>query len=191
MGLTLITAPAQEPVTVEEAKAHLRETSNDSDELIRSLIIAARQYVEKRTARQLVTATWELSLDELQNQVELPLPPLVSITSVKYTNADGVVTTVATTVYEITSGLEPGFLRLAYNQIWPTDYLSFSDVWKIRYVAGYGAASVVPEAIKAAIKLYVAHLYENREPYITGSIVSDVPDTIDALIGAYSLGKIR
>lgn len=64
-GLSLYSPPVQEPVTLAEAKTHLRVTYTDDDALIAELITAARQWFEEQTYRALVTQTWDLKLDEL------------------------------------------------------------------------------------------------------------------------------
>jgi uncharacterized phiE125 gp8 family phage protein len=188
-GLTLITAPTHEPISLDEAKAHLRKTESDEDESIRSLVKVARSYIEKRMGRQLVTATWELSLPEWCTRIELPLPPLQSVVSVKYFDGAGDEQTLDSSVYEINTTAEPGILRLAYGQIWPP-LRCHEDVVKIRYRSGYGDASSVPEDIKAAIKLYVGHLYENREPGSSGGYL-EIPETLQALIYANKVPGLR
>ena len=62
-GLTLVTAPASEPVSLAEAKAHLRIEAADDDSLIGALITAARQSAEAHMRRALMSQTWRLSLD--------------------------------------------------------------------------------------------------------------------------------
>lgn len=63
MPLQLVTPPAGEPVSLAEAKQHLRVDGDDDDLLIGSLIAAARQAAETQTGRQLITARWKLVLD--------------------------------------------------------------------------------------------------------------------------------
>ena len=66
-GISLVTAAAAEPVTLAEAKKQVgvATANTDHDTLLGTLITAARQYVESYTHRQLVTATWLLTLDRL------------------------------------------------------------------------------------------------------------------------------
>lgn len=63
MPLQLISPPAEEPLSLAEAKLHLRVDFSDEDALISALISAARQAAETITARQLVTARWKYILD--------------------------------------------------------------------------------------------------------------------------------
>lgn len=89
MTSRLITAPAVEPVTVAEARAHLYVGHSDDDAIIGAFIAAAREDCEHRTQRALVTQTWERTLDGFPAAISLPMAPLASVTSVKYIDGDG------------------------------------------------------------------------------------------------------
>lgn len=62
MAVRLVTAPGTEPITLTEAKAHLRLEESFDDTTVTALIVAARQYIEKVCWRGLISQTWELSL---------------------------------------------------------------------------------------------------------------------------------
>jgi uncharacterized phiE125 gp8 family phage protein len=191
-SLRLITPPAEEPVTLDEAKQHLRVEMPDEDALILGLIAAARAQVETRTKRALATQTWELGLESFcwsdspwgvcsdrGSSHRLPWPALQSVTSITYLDATGTRQTLSTSVYQVITGT-PGRVGLAYGQSWPV-VRSEPDSVLIRYVAGYGGASAVPDALKAAIKLLVGHLYENREATISGLTITELPMAVRAL----------
>ncbi len=96
MALVLLTAPTEEPITLDEAKLHLRVEIDDDDTLILGMIKAAREYAEVVTHRRLITQTWRYYLDswpEDKDYIEMPFPPLQSISSITYTDCDGVVYT--------------------------------------------------------------------------------------------------
>ena len=127
MNLTLITPPAVEPVTLAEAKEHLRVVSDDEDTMIEGLIVAARQMVESGESwsldRSLITTTWRLSLDEFDNTsavIELPRPPAIAITSLTYTNSTGTTTTLSGSGYSLDAYSTPGRLVPAYGLQWPS-----------------------------------------------------------------------
>lgn len=177
MTAVLITAPTEEPVTLEEAKLHLRVDLPEDDELIEGLIAAARQWVEHYARRALVTQTWELRGDCWPGaEIYLPWPPLASVTSVKGTDEDGNETTVSASNYVVDTGSEPGRVALKSTGNWPA-----TDVrpggFAVRYVAGYGAAAAVPRVFKQSILLLVGHLYENREEVtaVSGVVPAVVP----------------
>lgn len=203
-GLTLVTPPAAEPVTLAEAKAHLRVEIADDDALIADLVAAARQAAESHTRRALITQTWRLTLDrfpgkplpwwdgvregadvpEPANAIELPRPPLQSVTSVTaYDDADAA-TVMAATDYFVDSDHEPGRVVLRSGKTWPVVLRVAAGV-EIEYVAGYGAATDVPEAIRQGLLLLVGHFYENREAVAAAGAVSELPLGVAALWRPY------
>lgn len=181
-ALTQSTAPTEEPITLVEAKLHLRVSLYDDDNLITGLIKAARAYAETVTRRQFVNATYQYKLDAWPNgDIRLPRPPLSSVTSITYVDVNGDVQTAGSSLYDVDTDTEPGRISLAYDQIWPTARDQNNTIL-ITYVAGYGAASAVPESLKQAIKLLVGHWYENREGVITGTISAPVAFAVNALL---------
>ena len=192
MGITattLVSGPGAEPVTLAEVKEHLRIDDTDSDDVLTGLIKTAREYVEKITRRALISQTWDMFLDEWPDEkyIEVRYPPLQSVTSVTYTDSGGTVNTLSTEKYEVDTDSEPGRVTLKYGKSWPSDTLWPNNPIKVRYVAGYGSSgSDVPQAILTAIKMLVAHRFENREIVVVGQAVDEVPVT--ASRGTESLG---
>lgn len=163
IGQTLQTAPAAEPVTLTEAKAYAQIEHTDDDTLITSLIVAARELLEQATWRQLVTATWDLTLEDWptgSSQLDLPFGQVQSITSVTYTDSDGASQTLASSVYALDNTREPAGFFLDYGQEWPA-VRDERNAITIRIVAGYGAAAAVPDLLKTALKMTVKHWYES------------------------------
>lgn len=186
--LSLVTAPAAEPLTLAEAKLHLRVDSDDTsqDTLITSLIVAAREAVEEHTRRALVTQTWDYVADAFPDGDEPILvgkPPLQSVTTLQYVDADGVLQTWAASNYVVDTATIDGAIRLAYDVSWPSAREQYNAV-QVRVVAGYGLAAAVPASIKAAMLLLIGHLFEHRESVVTGTIVAELP-TVRALLGPY------
>lgn len=169
-------APAGEPVTLAEIKAHLYVEHTGDDDLITALGLAARQHVEDVTKRALVTQTRVLRLSGFpiggDQVIMLPGGNIQSVTSVAYTDEDGASQTLAGSVYAFETSTDggTGLLSLKYGQEWP-DTQSRGLPVVVTYVAGwdddaasppdYGAN--VPAAIKTAIKMIVAGLYEQRQ----------------------------
>lgn len=180
MALTLVTAPAVEPVTVAEAKAHLRVDLDDDDVLIGRLIAAARQAGEDFTGRAFLTQTWRLVLDRVPGAalpwwdgrrqgaaiescpgaIPLPRPPLQSVSAVALVGEDGGTTEWAAANYFV--DVDGGRLVLREGAAWPTPVRSMAGL-SVTFVAGYGdEAPDVPAALRQAVLAHVAALYEHR-----------------------------
>jgi len=162
VGVSLLTAPALEPVSLAEAKAHLRLEDNEEDELIAGLIVAARQYCEGFTRRALISQEWRLVLDGLpRGAVGLPRPPLIAVDALRLRDGEGGAEIVDPARYRVDTASEPGRLLVTGMADPPGRELGGVE---IDFTAGFGAAaSDVPAGIRQAIKLIAAHWFENRE----------------------------
>ena len=183
-GLKLVTAATEEPVTLQDVREFLKVEVTDDDTLIISLIKTARRHAETFTRRAFITQTWKLTLDKFPaSDVPLLIPraPLQSVSSVKYIDTDGVTQTLATSKYIVDIENTPGRISPAFGEVWP-DTRSRIGAVTIEFVAGYGNPSTVPEGLKTAIRLLVAHWYETRMPVVAGKTPSEVPFSIEALL---------
>lgn len=185
MSIKLITAPAAEPVILAEAKLHCRVDSADDDTLITALIVAARELAEQQTGRALVTQTWELALDAFPvSEIELPLPPVQSIVSIKYLDSNGAEQTVPGADYGLDNyGSVRHLVILAAGVEWPATLVAANAV-KVRFVAGYGAAVDVPGSIRQWMLLQIGNWYATRESVNIGNIVNEMP-YVGALLDPY------
>lgn len=190
----------------------------DDDDLVSALITAARQYVEEVCGRALITQTWRLALPGFPgatgvlgvpvygvDPLALPGTPVAgsvafryalrltrgivkSITSVTYVDGTGTTQTLDPASYILSADQWEATLTPAPGTMWPVT-LVHPEGAVITYVAGYGDdATSVPQPIRAAIKLLVGHLYENRESVIVSAsraVVAEVPFTVDALLAPY------
>lgn len=164
-ALTEVTAPATYPVTVSEVREHLRIDSNAEDTLLETYIAAATERAQVFTNRQFVTATYDWFLGGFPAggaALYAPSAPLQSVTTLKYTDEDGVQQTWSSSKYTVDAESAPGRIVEAYDEAWPS-IREVPNAVEIRIVVGYGAASAVPMAVKHAIKLMVGDYYENRE----------------------------
>lgn len=196
MAFEIITQPACEPLTVLQVCEHLRINAYDSeiDEALNSyvdvLITAVRQDVEDFLGRALITQTCRYYLDcwPSLDYIELPKPPIQSVTSVKYTDSDGTETTwnVPDTGEYIVDTLNfKGRITLGYNKYYPTATLYPSNPIKIEFVCGYGnAPEDVPRRIIQAMLIQIAELYENRETVVIGQTINKL-DTVERLLWPY------
>lgn len=183
----LVTAPSAEPVTLAEAKAHLRVDDTNSDSKITSLIKAARLTAENFMQRALCLRTYRLTLDRFPQYLcplDLPMSPVLSIDSVKYYDTSGTLVTWSSAEYILEADSEPARLVHDPSFTWPTDYQQNRiGLVQVQYQAGYAAstdsptdyAANVPDDIKAAIMLILGDLYENRESTLTGTRAAAVP----------------
>lgn len=180
------TAAITKPLLVDEAKTHMRVTSDDDDTYIDSLIKAAVKSVEQYTNRVLITQTIEGWADSVPdaNDFNLIPAPVQSVTEIKsYSTAD-VASVFASTNYRVdTVGAR---VHLNWGKTWPTGTRSY-DAFYVKWVAGYGLASAVPDGFKHAIRLLVSHWYENREPVLIGSISKELEVMVADLIRPYKI----
>lgn len=207
--LTQTVAPISEPISVADAKQHVRIDTSADDAYVAGLIAAARRLVERQQRRQLLTATWQLQQDHFPgygrmfgsnycvefpfdapyyhphfgNQrwpaLELPIAPVQSV-SISYVDAGGVTQTLDPSKYTLeTPTNQAGRIIPTYGNWWPATRWQPNAV-TVTFVAGYGDADAVPETTRQAILLLVSHFYENREA--TGNLLNELPLGVQALL---------
>lgn len=161
-------------------------TNTTADPDLTAILKSAREHVEDVTRRQLLTATWDYSLDAWpkENYIKLPFGNLQSSgLSVKWKDTDGTETTLTlTTDYLVeTNGEGCGRIVLPYGGTWPTGTLFPSNPITIRFACGWTTAALVPYRAKAAIKMLCADMYEQRGERIVGAVVTE-NKAVDALL---------
>lgn len=182
-------APAVEPITLVEAKAQCRVDADDEDALIGALISAAVDLVdgEGTLGRAMITQTWAQWVPESPGIVRLLMGPFQSLFSVEYFDSDGVLQTAVLGDFEARRAGDFYEVRPKEGKTWPTAQ-NRADAIKITYVAGFGdAASDVPQGIRHALLLMVAHFYANREAS-TDLDLRDLPMAVDALLNRHRVG---
>ena len=190
MRLKLITAPAIEPVALDEARNYLKVDSAEDNSLISALITTARQLAEKETKRAFITQTWEMYLDEAKEEIEIPKPPLRDVESIKVIAADGTETVVDVTTYYVDKAENsPGRVKLKNGYNWPT-HRGFAS-FIIKFKCGYGdAAADIPGTLKQGIQQLVAYLFENRGAEKVTTFYPPIPESIKAMFWPYKILKI-
>lgn len=187
MPLVLTAGPAVEPVTLAEAKAHLRIDGTAEDTLIGSLIVTSRLHVEAAMGLALVTQSWSVFLDAWPTApaLALPLRPVQSITAVRLYDEDAVVTTVPPDTYFLDGAGAPARLVRQGAVAWPAPRRAANGI-EVAFTAGYGdTAADVPEPIRRALLLLIAHWYEYRSPIEVGSRAQPAPDMVAELLAPY------
>jgi len=164
MKYAVSTPVATEPVTLADARLHLRINTGDTSEdaaIITPLITAAREYCENVTGRALAAQTIKAYPERFHRTLQLPREPIVSVSAVAYTDEDGVTTTMSASNYIVdTVGGS-----IAFKEI-PNFCPRVANPIEITYSAGYTA---LPKAIRQAMLLLVGHWYENREAVVVGA----------------------
>lgn len=198
-----VTGPAAEPVTLIEAKSHSKfdDAANDGD--IAAYLIAARESIERTCSLAMIEQEWDLFIDFAWpyvasrypgcsgQQIEIPLAPLRSITSITYVDSSGNPQTLASDQYRVVrTGLHNrrGLIVPAYGVSWPSIRYQLEAI-TVRFKSGFGTQpGDVHEPVRQAIKLLAAHYCENREPVNIGNVVTAIPLTISNLLSDYVVG---
>ncbi|MFZ5829816.1 MAG: head-tail connector protein [Planctomycetota bacterium] len=187
MSVVLVTPPLLTAISLEEARQHCHVDHGHEDEYLEGLLRKATALVEGRLDQQLITATRRWTLDRFPARVlKVPYGPLRSVTSIEYTDEAGETQTLEE--YQVDADSQPGRIAPEYEQSWPSTRGVLAAV-RITYQCGYGDEPAdVPETIRHALALLVAHWYRFREPASEGS-VSSVPLSVDALLGLADYGR--
>lgn len=182
----VIYEPQAEPVTLDEAKTHLRVTDSNDDAYITTLIKVARRMCERYAGVSFITQTRVVKLDHfptcLTSEIELPYGPVISISGsdtagtpnalgISYVDEDGATQTLAlNTDYYLDSHSD--IPRVKPVDSWPSDVDDERiNAVSITYTAGYGAAAAdVPPEVKQAMLLQIGSMYENRQDESVGSM---------------------
>lgn len=180
--LALLDEPAlvPEPISLEEAKNHLRVVFDDEDDYISALIIAARQMAEGRTNRTITQRVREQAFNSWC-AMKLLKPPFVSVESVSYIDADGLEQVLSPDSYTASTRREPASIALTG----PTRYsapslASQGEAVIVRYTAGYPVGEV-PAPIVQWMLLQIGSMYEHRESVIAGVSVTPLPEMYERM----------
>lgn len=202
MEYRILSQPVSEPITLADARAHLRiiaygsPESHPDDAYVTQLISEAREWVEKHLNRSLATKTIEFYANEFKEKYELSLLPIQSVDSITYLADDNTIKTVGASVYKFKAYESAAKLILASNQHLPTDLIGEEDAITITVTAGYTNGTSpdtypLPHPIKAAMLLIIGHLYENRQEDVLGNTrisFNSLPMGVYNLLQPYRLG---
>ncbi len=185
MPVLIKVAAENEPISLAEAKKHLRlsESFTEDDDSIESAISAAREMGEGRTHRAWVEQTFEAYFDGfpgLDKPLELPLPPLLSVESVQYVNPDGESVILPVENYEIDKVSLVGSVFPAFGKVWPeTRDKRYAVV--VTFRAGY---TDLPKPLAGWLKITMADLYQNPESVVHSGSPATL-DFVDTLLDPY------
>lgn len=192
-GIKVVTPSVSRPVSVSDAKRHMRIIGLDGDdEYIDFCIRAATEYVESKTFHTLCPTTYLMTTDQFpfnifnrnipydhrRNSIMLPRNPVTAVTNFEYTDNDG--NTNLITDYILSTNIQPARIVPQRGNVFPfADYYGLEAV-RITFTAGY-ANDNYPYLGRQAILLMTAHMYEIREP-LSEKAYAKVPMSIDTLI---------
>ena len=172
-------------ITVADLKSHLRVTHTQEDTLIGALRSAAISWVEEHCNIKLGSYTARGYLTDWR-PAYFPIGPVTAISEVKYqTTADKDyttdLTTLGTTLWYTDEVSQPA--RIAFRD-YPTTYDYALTPVVVTFTAGY---TTMPAPVVHAIRLLVAHMYENRQEEVTGTITTRLKFGLEALLNPFRI----
>ncbi|MDR7222624.1 head-tail connector protein [Aminobacter aminovorans] len=189
MTLIRTVAPTAEPVTLVDAKAHLRVTHTSEDGLISGLIRAAREDVERATGMALIDQTWRLVLDRwpADNFVMLMRHPVRQVLSVTIFGSEGAASIVNPADYQLDMLSRPA--RIHFDRA--PERLRVMNGVEIDFRTGFGEAGTdVPDLLKRAVLLLVAHWYDFRTSFGPDDQPVSYPGGYDRLLAGYRMWRL-
>ncbi len=180
----LLNAPSVEPISLAQAKAWLRVTSADEDELITGLIASARLVVESVTRQAMLAQTWRLVMDAWPSDVlRVPLAPFRGVVALRTLGADGSAQIVPPANYVVDAS--PGAARVRFLSAPNAPGRAIAGV-EMDVVIGFATAPEgVPEPLRQAVRLLVARWYEERGDAQSDGAFERMPSPVAALIAPY------
>lgn len=194
MGLKLITAPADYPVTLAELQKHCEAPEPDHEAILEICRKAATEHAEEFTGRAFIEQTWDLYIDEFpEDYIRVPKPPLIEVVGIYYRDSAGAEQALSADIYIVDDASEPARIALAYGEAWPTIQTRINAV-RVRFKAGYindasPAAANVPFPIKAAIKMIAGSLFVHRETIVIGQTATLLPGGAEIFLRRYKVDK--
>lgn len=189
-ALTRTVAPTSEPLTAADVRGHLKipDTETRQDPQLEGFIADAREEVENKTNRQLITAKWTLYLDVFPAEILVPRPPLQSITSLQYYDTAGVLQSLTEgTDFQVDSDSEPARIWPEPSMTWPSTESGRTNAVILIFTAGYGDdAEDVPERLRHVMRLIVGMDDVAREAIVFGDTVREIgPMRIADILAEY------
>lgn len=184
-GLAVVSRTGTEdPVSLTEIKAHVRQDHDADNTVLSDLVSAASETVEDAQSKVFRKATMTLTLPHwpASGVIKIPRYPVVSVDSVTYLEeGESSATTLAASNYRVETDHLPPRIVLLKNKQWPSASLEAGMPIAVNFTAGY-ADGAVPEKSKHAIKLLVGYWYNSRESVVTGTIATELPEAFRSLV---------
>ena len=187
-----LTDTSTEPITLSQAKTHLRVDTTDDDTYITNLISVARESAEITLKRSLgvnqVYQAGYITYPTVSRKLRIPNPPFISVTSLKYFDLDNVEQTVSNSSLVIDdSGESNAFVAIDKSVLFQSISFEKKAPVILTYTAGYTDVANIPMPIVQALYLLISHYYDTREPINYTGKPSAIPRSVDFLLGQYKV----
>lgn len=194
MGLTLISAPAETPVSLDTVKQQVRVTGSGRNELLTLYLAAATDEIERWTGRALIDQTWDVTWDAFPADggwLEIPKPPLIELVGLWYTDGDDAEVEVVAGDLIVDASRQPARIYPA-SGTWATPRDGAASV-RARFRAGYldtgvsPQASNVPASLQVAVLIRVGDYYRNPESIVTGDSAAELPNYLKPMLRLFNV----
>jgi len=187
----VVTPATSNPLTLTEAKTHLKVDTTADDTFITNLIRSATSSAQEYTNRFFIQTTIQQYGDKWDDISNLFKSPVASVTHIKYVDTSGSLQTLSTDVYFVDDVNKPARIGLKPNQSFP-DIIDRLNAIYVEYVVGIAAGSdEVDEGIRQALLLTIGNWYQNRQAVVTGTIATELPMNAKFLLDQYKIQVCR
>jgi len=187
----VVTPATENPITLTEAKTHLKVDTTADDTFITNLIKSATSSAQEYTNRFFIQTTIQQVGDKWEDISNLFKSPVASVTNIKYVDPDGTLQTLNTDIYFLDDVNKPARIGLKPNQSYP-DIINRLNAVQVNYIVGLAAGpDEVDEGIRQALLLTIGNWYQNRQAVVTGSIATELPMNAKFLLDQYKIQVCR
>ena len=187
MTYATVTPPLAEPLTLAEAKAHLRLDGAEEDALLLSLIATAREHLEREAGICLIERGLRLYLDDWPEPLTLAHGPVRAVTAVTVYDDDGEPAAVSLDGHRLDGAARPARLYLKER---PRPGAALNGV-EIDFIAGFGTSGAdVPEALKRAMLMHVALMFAFRGAVAAENQPAGVPNGYERLVAPWRMVRL-
>lgn len=170
---SIVTPPTDYPFDLAYVRdLHLRSANGSvEDQYIERLMAASVMHGEHFTQRAWMPQTRSLTLPYFPDVIEIPYPPLISVSSVEYVDGDGTTQTLDTTEYQVHAPYgpyaQPGTVKMLGGASWPSTDANRYDAVTITFSCGYQDLESppnpdVPAALVHGALVVIGELYKVR-----------------------------
>jgi uncharacterized phiE125 gp8 family phage protein len=184
MFLRRTAVASSRPISLADARMHLKDPPEGEDPLIDRLIRVSCDIVGEMSGRVLALETWEAAYPSVSGDLVLPKNPVQAVTGIAYYDALDALQSAVLSDFYIFKDDDRCLIRPKSGKSWPQT-ITREDAITVTFTAGYSA---VPDALISAIQLMIGHLYENREAVVTGTITSELPLAVQEMIAIHRIG---